>query len=65
MCTVYATDFGWARAFSMTYRSEIHETLSFLFARNCVLPACIYDNAKEMVQDQFHEKLKDAACHLK
>ena len=29
---VYATDFGWVRAFSMASRSEAFETLSLLFA---------------------------------
>ena len=62
---VYATDFGWVRAFPVTPRSEEHETLLLLFARNGVLPACTCDNAKEMVQDKFYQKLKDAACHLK
>ena len=62
---VYATDFGWVRAFPVTPRSEEHETLLLLFPRNGVSPACTCDNAKEMVQDKFYQKLKDAACHLK
>ena len=62
---VYATDFGWARAFPITSRSEAHETLSLLFARNDVLPACICNNAKEILQGKFYQKLKDAACQLK
>ena len=62
---VYATDFGWARAFPMASRSEAHETLSLLFVRDGVLPACICDNAKEMIQGKFSQKLKEAACHLK
>ena len=62
---VYATDFGWARAFPMASRSEAHETLSLLFARDGVLPACFCNNAKEMVQGKFNQQLKDAACHLK
>ena len=49
----------------MASRSEAHETLSLLFARDGVPPACICINAKEMVQDKFHQKLKDAACQLK
>ena len=61
---VYATDFGWARAFSKASRSEAHETLSLQFARDAVLPASICDNAKEMVQGKFYQKLKDAACHM-
>ena len=31
---VYATDFGWAKAFPMASRSKAHETLSLLFARD-------------------------------
>ena len=62
---VYTTDFGWARAVLMASRSKTHETLLLLFARDGVLPACMCDIAKEMVQDKFHQKLKLAACHLK
>ena len=62
---VYATDFGWARAFPMASRSEAHETMSLLFARNGVPPACICNNAKKMVHGKFYQKLKGAACHLK
>ena len=32
---VYATDFGWARAFPMASRYEAHETMSLLFPRDC------------------------------
>ena len=60
---VYATDFGWARAFPMTSRSEAHETLSLLFARDGVLPDCVCDNTKDMIQGKLYQKLKDAACH--
>ena len=62
---VYATDFGLARAFPMASRSETHETLSLLFARDAVPPACICYNSKEMVQGKFYKKLKDAACQIK
>ena len=62
---VFATDFEWARAFPMASTSEAHETLSLLFARDGVPPACICNNAREMIQGKFHQKLKDAACHLK
>ena len=65
-CTqVYATDFGWARVFSMASRNEAHETLLLLFARDGILSACICNNAKEMTQGKFYQKFKDAACHLK
>ena len=62
---VYATDFGWARAFPMASRSEAHETLSLLFVRDGVPLTCICDNAKELIQGKFHQKLKEGACHLK
>ena len=62
---LYATDFGQARVFPMASRSEVHETLSFLFAGDGVPPACICNNSKEMEQGKFHQKLKDAACQLK
>ena len=62
---VYATDFGWTRAFLITSRSEAHETLSLLFTRDGFLPACSCNNAKEMVQGKFYQKLNDASCHLK
>ena len=62
---VYATNFGWARAFPMTSRSEAHETLSLLFVTDGVPPACICDSVKEMIQGKLYQKLKDAACHLK
>ena len=49
----------------MAFRSEAHASLSLQFVRNGFLPACICNNAKEMVQGKFYQKLKDAACHLK
>ena len=62
---VYGTNFDWARVHTMASRSERHETLPLLFVRNNVLPTHRYDNAKEMIQGKFYEKLKDAACQLK
>ena len=62
---VYATVVGWARAFSIASRSEAHETLSLLLARDGVPSVCICDNVKEMIQGTLYQKLKDTACHLK
>ena len=62
---VYVTDFVWAAAFPMASRSEAHETVLLLFARDGVLPACICNNAKEMIYGKVCHKLKYAACHLK
>ena len=50
---VYATDYGWARAFPMASRYEAHKILSLLFARDDVPPICICDNAKEMIQGKL------------
>ena len=61
---VHATDFAWDRAFPMASRSEAHETLFLLFAMDGVPLACIGNNSKEMIQGKFHQKLKEAACHL-
>ena len=49
----------------MASRSEAHEMLSLLFVRDGVPQTCICDNARELVQGKFHQKLKEAACHLK
>ena len=49
----------------MASRIELHETSSLLFARDDVPPACICNNAQEMIQDKFYQKFKDAACHQK
>ena len=61
----YATDFGWARAFPMAFTSKAPEILSLLFVMDSVPPTCICNNAKELAQGKFHQKLKEAACHLK
>ena len=53
---VYATDFGWART---QWHPEVkHETLSLLFTWDIVPPACIWDNAKEIIQGKFHGSSK-------
>ena len=44
---------------------EAHETLSLLFAMDGILLAWIFNNAEEMIQGKFHQKLKDTGCHLK
>ena len=62
---VFATDFGWAKAFPMASRSKAHETSSLLFLRDGVPPTCICYNARELVQGEFHQKLKETVCHLK
>ena len=43
-------------------RSEAHESLSLLFARDSIPPACICDSTEEIIQGKFCQKLKDAMC---
>ena len=62
---VNATDYGWARVFPISSRSEAHKTLSLLFTQDSIQSTCIYDSAKEMIHCKFYQKLKNAACQLK
>ena len=62
---IHATDFGWARAFPVASRSEAYETLLLMITQDCILPAYICSNAKEMLQGKFYQELPNAACHLK
>ena len=62
---VCATDFGWARAYPMASTSKEHETLSLMCMTDGVQWTCICDNAKDLVQGKFNQKLNDYACHLK
>ena len=50
---VYATNFGWVRAFPVASISEAHETLSILFVTDVVLQDFIHNNAKEIIQGKF------------
>ena len=62
---VYATDFGYAVAFPMASRSEAHETLSLLFAREGVPSPYFWHKVKEMIKGKFYQKIKDTAFYLK
>ena len=62
---VHATDFGWVRVHPVASKHWAHETLFLLLARESLRTYCICNNTKEMIQDKFKEKLKDAACQLK
>ena len=43
---VFATNFGWMRAFTMKRNSEAHEALSVMFQRDGVPPQMIVDSSK-------------------
>ena len=49
----------------MKSKSQAHEALSLLLARDGVPPKMICDNAKEMMRGEFAWKLKDADCYLR
>ena len=49
----------------MESKNEKQETLSSLLFRDDILLACICDNAKEMIQGKFYQKLTDDTCHWK
>ena len=62
---VFATDFGWTRAYPMVSKGLAHEALSLLFVREGVPPTMMMDNAKEQVQGDFRRKCREADCHMK
>jgi hypothetical protein len=62
---VYGAEGGWSRFFPMKKKSEAHETLLLLFARDGVPNAMIVDGAKEQVLGDFKRKVRQADCHLK
>jgi len=43
---IFATDFGWARAYPMKRKGEAHEALSLLFQRTGVPENLIVDRSK-------------------
>jgi hypothetical protein len=65
MAQIFATNFGWSQSFPMTCKSEAHEALCLLFARDGVPPKMIVDNAKEMKLGEFARKCKEAHCYLR
>ncbi len=61
---IYATSFGWARAFPMSNKNETHKTLSLMFYRDGVPPTMILDDSKEQTLGHFKRKLCKADCHF-
>eukprot|EP00804_Cyclotella_cryptica_P025829 CCRYP_002699-RA/>CCRYP_002699-RA protein AED:0.25 eAED:0.20 QI:0/-1/0/1/-1/1/1/0/678 len=64
MAQIFASDFGWSRCYPMTCKSEAHEALGLLFAREGVPPKMIVDGTKEMKMGEFAWKCKEAHCYL-
>jgi hypothetical protein len=62
---VYCSPDGWTRAFPMKRKSEAHETLSLLFARDGVPNVMIMDGAREQVMGEFRRKCRQAGVHVR
>ena len=55
---VFATSFGWTRAYPMRLKSDAHEGLSLMFKRDGVPRAIIVDGSKEQTLGMFSKKCK-------
>jgi hypothetical protein len=62
---IFATRFGWYRAFPMKAKSEAHEAASLLFTRDGVPNVMVMDGAKEQTLGDFRRKCREASCHIK
>jgi transposase len=62
---VFGMPIGWTRAYPMKKKSEAHEGLGLMFARNGVPDTMVMDNAKEQVMGEFRRKSREAGCHIR
>ncbi len=62
---IFATRFGWYRAFPLKQKSEAHEAVSILFARDGVPNTMVMDGAREQTLGDFRRKCREASCHIK
>jgi hypothetical protein len=62
---IFATRFGWYRAFPLKAKADAHFGLSTLFARDGVPNVMVMDGAKEQIQGDFRRKCREAGCHVK
>ena len=62
---VFGMPIGWTRAYPMKKKSEAHEGLGLLFARDGVPDTMVMDNAKEQVMGEFRRKSREAGCHIR
>jgi hypothetical protein len=63
-CQLFATDFGWSRAFPLRQKKDAHEALSLVFRRDGMPHKIVCDGAKakESKNSTFHKKCKEAGC---
>jgi preprotein translocase subunit Sss1 len=64
-CEIYATDFGWSRAFPLQKESDVHETLDLFLGRYGIPEALVSDNAKAYIHGDFKKKAKEAGVFCK
>jgi hypothetical protein len=62
---VFATPFGWTRVYPMKKKSDAHDGLSLMFARDGVPTCLIMDNSKEQTLGAFRKKAREADCWIK
>ena len=62
---VFATHFGWARAYPMKAKGNTHEALLFLLQCTGVPYHLIVDGSKEKVLGSFKKKCSEEVCCLK
>jgi hypothetical protein len=62
---IFATRFGWHRAFPMKAESEAHEAVWLLFARDGAPINMVMDGSKEQTFGEFRRKCREASCRTK
>ena len=62
---VFATRYCWVRVFPMQKKSDAHEGLSTMAARDGVPITIIMDNAREQAMGTFRKKAREMGCHLR
>jgi hypothetical protein len=62
---VFATPFGWTWVHPMKKKSDAHDGLSLMFARDGVPNCLIMDNSKEQTLGEFRRKAREADCWIK
>jgi hypothetical protein len=62
---IFATRFGWHRAFPMKAKLEAHEAVSLLFARDGAPINMVMDGSKEQTLGEFRRMCREASCRIK
>ena len=62
---IFCTTNGWTRGFPMKTKSEAHEALSLLHARDGVPNVMIMDGAREQVMGEFRRKCRQVSTHVR